>query len=285
MIPYSKLNSQGNDFIFVAYDDSKPQLTIDQIKHYSKRDVIGCDQFFIINTSDINNIYCEVINQDGSRACQCGNGLRAAMLFLNKKYKSKTANLIVCDSTYKAKIKGDIIHVDMGSPVYIDRLPEIDKEKFHVSKRGLVITLIDLTTKLEFSFIPLSIGNNHCVVFSDGCDKHKDNISNILNHLYNGDMNVGFVCNAEDFFLDDTTIVDLLVNERGAGYTQSCGSGATAAAICLFKLFELRFESKVKKSLIKIKQRGGILEVIKSYNPDEFTLCGPSSYDEDGILD
>ena len=68
-------------------------------------------------------------------------------------------------------------------------------------------------------------------------------------------MNVGFVSNTNDFLHDNTTLVDLLVNERGAGYTKSCGSGATAAAICLFKLFELRYESKVNKSLIKIKQK------------------------------
>ena len=255
MIAYSKLNSQGNDFIFVECSDSKPQLTIDQIKYYSQRDVIGCDQFFIINTSDINNIYCEVINQDGSRACQCGNGLRAAMLFLNKKYDTNMTNLIVCDNTYKAKIDGDFISVGMGSPVYIDKLPKIDKEKFLVSKDGIVITLTDLTTKLEFSYIPLSIGNNHCVVFSDDCVKDKDKISNILNHIYNSTMNVGFVSNTNDFLHDNTTLVDLLVNERGAGYTKSCGSGATAAAICLFKLCELRYESKVNKSLIKIKQK------------------------------
>ena len=72
---------------------------------------------------------------------------------------------------------------------------------------------------------------------------------------------------------------------RGAGYTDSCGSGATAAAICLFKFFELNNESKVNKSLIKINQKGGILEVDKHYNPDEFTLRGPSTYDEDGFLE
>ena len=93
----------------------------------------------------------------------------------------------------------------MGSPVYIDKLPKIDKEKFLVSKDGIVITLTDLTTKLEFSYIPLSIGNNHCVVFSDDCVKDKDKISNILNHIYNSTMNVGFVSNTNDFLHDNTT--------------------------------------------------------------------------------
>ena len=66
--------------------------------------------------------------------------------------------------------------------------------------------------------------------------KDKDKISNILNHIYNS-TDVGFVSNTNDFLHDNTTLVDLLVN-RGAGYTKSCGSGATAAAICLFKLFD-----------------------------------------------
>ena len=69
MIPYSKLNSHGNDFILVENDGTKPSLSIDQIKYYSKREVIGCDQFFIINTSNIENIVCDVFNQDGTKAC------------------------------------------------------------------------------------------------------------------------------------------------------------------------------------------------------------------------
>ena len=59
--------------------------------------------------------------------------------------------------------------------------------------------------------------------------------------------------------------VELTVNERGSGYTDSCGSGATAAAICMFKIYELENESKVLNSTISIKQKGGTLCVNKKY--------------------
>ena len=111
MIPYSKLNSHGNDFILVENDGTKPSLSVDQIKYYSKRDVIGCDQFFIINTSNIENIVCDVFNQDGTKACQCGNGLRATMLYLNKKYNLKRARLVVCNQVYEAEYDLSLIHI------------------------------------------------------------------------------------------------------------------------------------------------------------------------------
>ena len=76
-----------------------------------------------------------------------------------------------------------------------------------------------------------------------------------------------------------------MVNERGAGYTDSCGSGATAAAICMFKLYELSHESRVTRSMSRVKQKGGILDIKKTYNPDEFMLIGPSSFDGEGALE
>jgi len=76
----------------------------------------------------------------------------------------------------------------------------------------------------------------------------------------------------------------LTVNERGSGYTSSCGSGATAAAICLFRLSELDNKYATNKSSIKIKQKGGLLEVSRNHL-NSFQLIGPSQYDGDGYLD
>ena len=285
MIPYSKLNSHGNDFILVENDGTKPSLSIDQIKYYSRREVIGCDQFFIINTSNIENIVCDVFNQDGTKACQCGNGLRATMLYLNKKYNLKRARLVVCNQVYQAEYDNELISVNMGSPIYVDKIDRLNESKYSIEKDGLVVTLDELDSDLEFSFIPLSIGNDHCVVFSRESINHKERISEIINEIYNGIMNIGFIKNAADFMSDDKTILDIMVNERGAGYTDSCGSGATAAAICMFKLYELSHESKVTRSMIRVKQKGGILDIKKTYNPDEFMLIGPSSFDGEGALE
>ena len=285
MIPYSKLNSHGNDFILVENDGTKPSLSIDQIKYYSKREVIGCDQFFIINTSNIENIVCDVFNQDGTKACQCGNGLRATMLYLNKKYNLKRARLIVCNQVYQAEYDNELISVNMGSPMYVDKIDRLNESKYSIEKDGLVVTLDELDSDLEFSFIPLSIGNDHCVVFSPESINYKERISEIINEIYNGIMNIGFIKNAANFMSDDKTILDIVVNERGAGYTDSCGSGATAAAICMFKLYELSHESRVTRSMIRVKQKGGILDIKKTYNPDEFMLIGPSSFDGEGALE
>ena len=285
MIPYSKLNSHGNDFILVENDGTKPSLSVDQIKYYSKRDVIGCDQFFIINTSNIENIVCDVFNQDGTKACQCGNGLRATMLYLNKKYNLKRARLVVCNQVYQAEYDNELISVNMGSPMYVDKIDRLNESKYSIEKDGLVVTLDELDSDLEFSFIPLSIGNDHCIVFSPESINYKERISEIINEIYNGIMNIGFIKNAADFMSDDKTILDIMVNERGAGYTDSCGSGATAAAICMFKLYELSHESRVTQSMIRVKQKGGILDIKKTYNPDEFMLIGPSSFDGEGALD
>ena len=285
MIPYSKLNSHGNDFILVENDGTKPSLSIDQIKYYSKREVIGCDQFFIINTSDIENIVCDVFNQDGTKACQCGNGLRATMLYLNKKYNLKRARLVVCNQVYQAEYDNELISVNMGSPMYVDKIDRLNESKYSIEKDGLVVTLDELDSDLEFSFMPLSIGNDHCVVFSPESINYKERISEIINEIYNGIMNIGFIKNAADFMSDDKTILDIMVNERGAGYTDSCGSGATAAAICMFKLYELSHESRVTRSMIRVKQKGGILDIKKTYNPDEFMLIGPSSFDGEGALE
>tara|TARA_B100000900_G_scaffold400473_1_gene404118 strand:+ start:63 stop:908 length:846 start_codon:yes stop_codon:yes gene_type:complete len=281
MTPYAKLNSQGNDFIFVEKHMLENELSIDSIKNYSSRNNIGCDQFFIIDTADKNVVRCDVYNQDGSVACQCGNGLRATMLYLNKKYNIESTDIVICNKAYRTEIRGDLISVDMGVPEYI-LCP--DSKEFNLLNDGIITTVEIKDHNLRFSFISLSIGNEHSVVFSKNCIDNKDLISKSIENIFGHEMNIGFIENTDEYLSDNKALVNLMVNERGAGYTASCGSGATAAAICLFKLSELRKKNGSQEPNIKIKQQGGLLEVTKRHS-NSFELTGPSSYDGDGYLD
>ena len=284
MTPYSKLNSQGNDFILIEKHLIDTELTKDLIKKYCSRDNIGCDQFFIIDTTDKKNIKCDVYNQDGSEACQCGNGLRATMLYLNKKYNLDSTNIIICDKAYNAKINNDLISINMGTPKLIE-YPENNNKELHLLNDGIATYVDSKSNNLKFSFISLSIGNEHSVVFSKNCLDNKDIISETIESIFGYEMNIGFIENAEEYLNDNKTIVNLSVNERGSGYTASCGSGATAAAICLFSLSDSVKEEDVISSKIIINQRGGLLEVIKNYNLNSFDLVGPSSFDGEGYLE
>jgi len=157
-------------------------------------------------------------------------------------------------------------------------------EHISLSSDGIITSVDDKDSNINFSFIPLSIGNEHSVVFSPNCLKNKDSISQILKKIFGYEMNIGFIENAKEFLNNSESIVKLTVNERGAGYTESCGSGATAAAMCLFRLFELENKTEIDNSNIKIQQKGGILEVTKNHL-NSFELIGPSSYDGDGYLE
>ena len=280
MTPYSKLNSQGNDFILVEKHMIEDELTEDAIKKYSSRNNIGCDQFFIIDTNDKKNIRCKVYNQDGTVACQCGNGLRATMLYLNKKYNLESTNIIICDSAYYTKIVNNIISVDMGTPRYI-KCPS--NKDLQLTNNGIITSVENRDYNLKFSFMSMSIGNEHSVVFSKNCLEEKELISIIIESIFGYEMNIGFIENTDEFLNNNNVLVNLTVKERGAGYTTSCGSGATAAAICLFKLSESMHKHNAEYSNIKIKQKGGLLEVNKNHS-NSFELIGPSSYDGDGYL-
>ena len=85
-INFTKMNSQGNDFIVIDTAQEKFLESKDNIKKICSRDDVGCDQLLLINTENPNKVTCKIYNNDGSTASQCGNGLRAIMLYLNKKF-------------------------------------------------------------------------------------------------------------------------------------------------------------------------------------------------------
>ena len=132
-----------------------------------------------------------------------------------------------------------------------------EKFYFHVNSND--------DSDISFSFSPIMLGNFHCVVFTSGCYDYRDSIIKSLYDLYSSAPNT-----KDDY-------IKLKVNERGAGWTSSCGSGASATAAFAFKYCST-FHNTLDQ--IYVEQDGGILEIDRE--DETLFLSGPTSFEYEG---
>ena len=291
------MNSQGNDFIIIDLAHEKFMEDQDAIKKICSRDDVGCDQLLLINTTKLNKVTCKIYNSDGTTASQCGNGLRAIMLYLSIKFKITESKIKISGKDYSAQIidmNKNKVSVDMGQPL----LFEDSMGEFFASK--------------PFNGEVVDVGNKHLVIwgkhtgysFSDMFDSLNTD-SEKLNKLQS-QYNLTYILDANDYFespaLKNNNFIRIKVREKGAGWTKSCGSGATAAAALLIYMWyldpgdypEINFEEwqirrfgRTLPSPIMIEQEGGVLEVHHdtSGNSGSLKLVGPSEFEYDGVWD
>jgi diaminopimelate epimerase len=252
---FVKSHGLGNDYIVLDSDKIDFKLTQDLIKkicdvHYG----IGSDGILVKYNSDVADFKLRIFNPDGSEAEKSGNGLRIFCKFLydygytdKEEFTVETKGGIV-----KAKIeeknkfgKAKIITVDMGKAIFnAKQIPiNTDKEEFISEK----ITVEDK----EFEVNCVSVGNPHCVIIKENLDEEeiKKYGPMIENHpLFPNRINVQFV---KPISRNEAQI---LIWERGAGFTYASGSSSCGVASVL-----------VKKGLadreIKIKMIGGELKI------------------------
>ena len=133
-IPFTKMNSQGNDFVVIDNTNLLYQFNNKKIRSICSRDIIGCDQLLLLNIKDSNNVICEIFNQDGSSAQQCGNGMRAIMLFLNRKYNFFDSKIFVNLVPYSVSfINEKEIKVSMGNAVFLENIPNDVSENISIN--------------------------------------------------------------------------------------------------------------------------------------------------------
>jgi diaminopimelate epimerase len=252
---FVKSHGLGNDYIVLDSDKIDFKLTQDFIKkicdvHYG----IGSDGVLVKYNSDVADFKLRIFNPDGSEAEKSGNGLRIFCKFLydygytdKEEFTVETKGGIV-----KAKIeeknkfgKAKIVTVDMGKAIFDPKQIPVntDKEEFISEK----ITVGDK----EFEVSCVSVGNPHCVIIKENLDEEeiKKYGPMIENHsLFPNRINVQFV---KPISRNEAQI---LIWERGAGFTYASGSSSCGVASVL-----------VKKGLadreITIKMIGGELKI------------------------
>ena len=275
-ITFTKMNSQGNDFILIDLTKEELELSDDVISKIIKSITTDFDQLLLIDfEKNSESIYCQIFNSDSSRAYQCGNGLRAIMLYLNSEYSYSKISVDIEKRKYLVTIdEKKVITAYMGLPRAfklinnnISYLDSFEKQNVHIS-------LIDHPV----NFYLIELGNKHCVIVDECTKTEKDIITDYFDNCYKNLLNIEFLDKPKDIFNLECDKFSITVYEAGAGWTQSCGSGATAVA-SLF--YEVHGDQSSDKS-ISIKQSGGEL-IIKKTQKD-LLLLGPSTIEYEGSI-
>jgi diaminopimelate epimerase len=228
-LPFVKMHGIGNDYVYVdCFAQRVPDPAALAQRVSPRRTAIGSDGLILICPSTIADCRMEMYNADGSRGAMCGNGIRCVGKYVAERGLSANNPLRVeTDSGVKVLAlskRGEqvvSVSVDMGEPI-------LDGPRIPVAAEGQVIDAPLEIGGREYRVTCVSMGNPHCVVFTDDVDALD------LEHLGPRFEHHPFFphrVNTEFVRIDSPTRLRMRVWERGSGETAACGTGACAALV------------------------------------------------------
>ena len=210
-IHFYKYQGAGNDFVLVDNRNGlHTNLTTAQINQMCDRHFgIGADGLMLLNKSESHDFEMKYFNSDGNESTMCGNGGRCITAF------AKRLGLI--------EDKAQFLAIDGNHESYILEDGQIRLHMNDVDGIAIYETYMQLNT-----------GSPHYVHFTEDVadfDMKKEGALIRYSPLFKEEgINVNFV---EQL---DSKSIYVRTYERGVeDETLSCGTGVTAAALCLIK--------------------------------------------------
>jgi diaminopimelate epimerase len=251
---FVKSHGLGNDYIVLNQNETGFELTGNAIRkicdvHYG----IGSDGILLKVPSFNANFGLRILNPDGSEAEKSGNGLRIFAKYLydyqfarTRKFTIETpGGLVQAEIILEKNGKARAVKVDMGKAVFTSAQIPVKCENEECIDEILPLEYRDYIINC------VSVGNPHCVILTDQLDEKEVKTfgSSIeTNPMFPNRINVQFakvISPAE---------VEVMIWERGAGWTLASGSSACAvAAITVKKGLTQRF--------VTVRMPGGDLKI------------------------
>ena len=232
---FVKMHGLGNEYIVLDRTNIDFQLTKQAIRrlcniHFG----IGSDGIVMVVPSTKADFGFRVYNPDGSEAEKSGNGLRILCKYLYDYGHAKTrqfsvetlTDIVYADIIEEEKGKAILIRVDMGKAIFASRDIPVNSDQPEFIGQKI------MAGDKEFEVNCVSVGNPHCVVIKQELDEKEIRAYGPLleNHpLFPNRINVQFARVLSD------RDAQILIWERGAGYTLASGSSSCAASCILVK--------------------------------------------------
>ena len=224
---FTKMHGAGNDYIYFNCMQGEFANLEKVAMHLSDRHKgIGGDGIVLISSSTVADAKMRMFNADGSEGKMCGNAIRCVGKYLyDNQIVQKTELTIETLSGIKylklfcnRENKVDAVQVNMGKAEFSPNNIPVKIEAEKIVEYPLSIE------NREYKITCLSVGNPHCVVFTDPNIVDLAKIGKLFeNHqLFPERINTEFAQQIEkNKFV-------MRVWERGSGETMACGTGACA---------------------------------------------------------
>ncbi len=278
MNEFVKSHGLGNDYIVLDGNKLSFDLTPETVRLICHRNFgIGSDGILLLTSTEPGTFGLRILNPDGSEAEKSGNGLRIFSKYLyehgytgSSKFQIRTlGGMVTCELDIAGKTV-EHVTVEMGFANFNSRdIPVEGKER----------EVVDEEIRIEgdiLKFTALSVGNPHCVIFSDDLEPgYIKKVGPIIenNRSFPSRINVQLAK------VTSKDSIDILIWERGAGYTLASGSSSCAVAAAAVK-------NGLTDNEVQINMPGGTLNVhvrkdwsIKMKGPVEEVASGVISND------
>ena len=261
-IAFSKMEGSGDDYILI--DATKTPLDGAEslaVELCDRRFGIGADGMVVLLPSDKADVKMRICNRDGSDGVMAGNSIRCVGKYLYDNGFVKRDSVTV---ETEAGIRELTLHTSFGHVTMVG--VNMGKPKLKPSDIPCTLdgdAVIDRAAKIgdgEYRVTCLSVGNPHCVVFTD----HPEKIDlSVVGPQFEYAPLFPERVNTEFVRVVSPTVLSMRVYERGNGETAACGTGAVAAAVAAV----LNGYCK-KDSEITVELPGGDLSVCVKENGD-----------------
>jgi diaminopimelate epimerase len=251
---FAKLHGLGNDFVLIDLRGARaarPPSPERALALCDRHRGIGADG--ILTLLDGNKLV--IHNADGSVPEMCGNGARCAALWIATERCTRPADsaevLLETEAGPRpcgvraGTAESGLVEVEMG-------IAEVS------APRGL---------PGGFTAFPVSTGNPHRVVFTDGPRERLTELARTAGPALCAaeDANIEFVARAGQ------ARYQVAVWERGAGFTQACGTGACAVAAAALQRGEVETGRE-----IAVELPGGTLTIWRDRGSGQMRMRGPA---------
>ena len=272
-VTFHKMHGLRNDFVLLDLRQQDFQINAKIATQLAERHTgVGCDQVLVLRKpeNDQQAASFEIWNSDGSRAQQCGNGVRCIGLYLQMQSKTPTRQFLLGGPAGEVRIEcldGDQVRVDMGKPMF----EAADIPISLPAENGWYTLEID---SKQYQLGAVSMGNPHALVLVDSLET--TDVAQ-LGAAISSHSAFPEGCNAGFAEIIDRKNIELRVFERGAAETLACGSGACAAMTILHK-------AGLVENTVNVTQAGGFLIIEWTGGDNPVIMTGIATHVFEGIL-